>query len=380
MVNLRELAAVFLKLGCIGFGGPAAHIALMEAEIVRRRAWLPRETFLDLLAAAHLIPGPNSTELAIHIGHRMRGWRGLLLAGGCFILPAALIVGALGWAYQRWGALPQVGWLMYGIKPVIIAIIAQAVWSMGRSALETRGLAILALLALGLELAGVNELALLFGSGAAWGLLAWRSRFRAGAAGLGLLALAGLPASAAAAAGTAAIPFGLWPLFWFFLKVGSVLFGSGYVLLAFLDAGLVERYGWLTRAQLLDAVAIGQIIPGPVSTTATFIGYLLGGPIAAVVATIGIFLPSFFFVAISGPLIPRLRSSPIAGAALDGVVVASLGLMAAVALQLARAAIVDVPTGLVALGSAVALLRYKVGSAWIVLAGGAAGLAVSALR
>jgi len=380
-VPLSEVALLFLKLGTIAFGGPAAHIAMLEDEVVRRRKWISREHFLDLLGASNLIPGPNSTELAIHVGHHVAGWRGLLVAGACFILPAMLIVGALGGGYVTYGALPQVDWILYGVKPVVIAVVLQALWGLSRTAIKSRSLAGLALATLILMLLGVNELLLLFTAGLVWGIKRWPNRPRQDGTTLmqafTALPLLGLAPGVIAAGST---PFGLWPLFWFFLKVGSVLYGSGYVLLAFLDAGLVERMGWITRTQLLDAVAIGQITPGPVFTTATFIGYLVGGPVAALVATVGIFLPAFFFVAVSGPLIPRIRKSPIAASVLDGVNVASLGLMAAVTIQLAQAAVTDWLTLTLALLSAVLLIRFRLNSAWLVLGGALAGLLAWQLR
>ncbi len=379
--DLAELAGLFLKLGTISFGGPAAHIAMMEAEVVRRRQWLSREEFLDLLGATNLIPGPNSTEMAIHIGHRRAGFPGLFVAGACFILPAMLIVLACAWAYVRYGTLPQAEALLYGVKPVIVAIVLQALWSLGRSAVKSIPLGALAVAAASLAWLGVNELALLGGAGAL--ALMMRARLPAGAstraaaldAGSLSPLLAAVPAAAAAAA-----PFGLWPMFLFFLKVGSVLYGSGYVLLAFLRNGLVERFGWLTEHQLLDAVVVGQITPGPVFTTATFIGYLLGGTPGALVATAGIFLPAFFFVAISGPLVPRLRRSPLAGAFLDGVNVASLALMAVVTLQLARVAWIDPVTLAAAAAAGYLLFRYQVNSAWLVLGGALLGCLRFAMR
>ncbi len=380
-VPLAEVALLFLKLGTIAFGGPAAHIAMLEDEVVRRRKWLSREQFLDLLGASNLIPGPNSTELAIHVGHHVAGWRGLLVAGACFILPATLIVGALGWGYVTYGALPQVDWILYGVKPVIIAVVLQALWGLSHTAIKSKSLAGLALATLILMLLGVNELLLLVMAGLVWGIKQWLNRPSQDGTSpmpaVTALPLLGLAPGALAAAST---PFGLWPLFWFFLKVGSVLYGSGYVLLAFLDAGLVDRMGWITRTQLLDAVAIGQITPGPVFTTATFIGYLVGGPVAALVATVGIFLPAFFFVAVSGPLIPRIRKSPIAGSVLDGVNVASLGLMAAVTIQLAQAAVTDWLTLMLALLSVVLLIRFRLNSAWLVLGGAFAGVLAWQLR
>ena len=368
---LRELAWLFGRLGFTAFGGPAAHVAMMEDEVVRRRGWMTRERLLDLIGAANLIPGPTSTELAIHIGHERAGWAGLVVAGACFILPAVAIVLAIAWAYVRFGALPAVGGVLYGVKPVIIAVVVQALWGLGRSAIKSVGLAAIGLAALAASLAGADELIVLVAAGiaAALGRGAAR-RTPAAAASWAPLPLLG-------AATGAATTLGLWPLFWVFLKIGSVLFGSGYVLLAFLQSDLVDRLHWLTGSQLLDAVAVGQVTPGPVFTTATFVGYLLAGGGGAAVATLGIFLPAFVFVAISGPLVPRIRSSPIAGAVLDGVNAASLALMAAVALQLGRAAIVDVPTAALAAVAAVVLLRFRLNSAWLVLGGAIAGAAIT---
>ena len=371
---LLEVARVFLKLGLVGFGGPAAHIAMMEDEVVRRRGWLSRERFLDLLGATNLIPGPNSTEMAIHVGHLRAGWAGLVVAGASFIFPAFLIVLGCAWAYVRFGTLPAASGLLYGVKPVIIAVVVQALWGLGRVATRTRSLAAVGLVSLVAVAAGVHELVVLFLAGAVLAGACWARR--AGAAS----ARAWLPllALAAAAPGSAAVSFGIVPLFLFFLKVGSVLFGSGYVLLAFLRADLVERWGWLSEAQLLDAVAVGQLTPGPVFTTATFIGYVLGGLPGAVLSTVGIFLPAFVFVALSGPLVTRIRRSPVAGAFLDGVNVASIALMAVVTAQLARAAIVDLPTVALALVAAVLLIRLRVNSVWLVFAGALVGLTVSA--
>ena len=381
--SLGELARLFLTLGATAFGGPAAHVAMMEDEVVRRRRWLTREQFLDYLGATNLIPGPNSTELAIHIGHARAGWPGLLVAGACFILPAALIVGAVAWAYVRYGALPEAAGLLYGVKPVVIAVVLQALWGLGRSAVKSATLAALGVGAAAAAGLGAHELAVLGAAGAASALLhRARAPRTGGAPGSGLTAwwLAAPPAAQTAATASAAVatgaaaPFGLWALFGAFAKIGAVLFGSGYVLLAFLRADLVERLGWLTERQLLDAVAVGQVTPGPVFTTATFVGYVLGGPAGAAAATAGIFLPAFVFVALSGPLVPRLRRSPTAGAVLDGVNVASLALMAVVAAQLARAALVDPLTVVLAAVSALLLVRWRVNSAWLVLGGAAAGL------
>lgn len=383
--SLGELALLFLKLGCIAFGGPAAHIAMMRDEVVLRRQWLSDAEFLDLLGATNLIPGPNSTELAIHIGHKRAGFAGLITAGACFILPAMLIVLCIAWAYVRFGTLPQAQGILYGVKPVIIAIVLQALWALGRSAVKTKFLAFSAIVATALSFSGVNELVVLFGVGIAVAIILSLSGkdIRAGFAGLPLLPphfyrkplLAMLAPGAAITA--AAYPFGLWPLFLFFLKVGSVLFGSGYVLLAFLRTDLVQHWHWLGEGQLLDAIAVGQFTPGPVFTTATFIGYLLGGTPAALLATLGIFLPAFVFVAISGPLLPYLRRSRIAAAFLDGVNVASLALMAVVTWELGRTAIVDLLTIVLAAVAALFLLRWKVNSAWLVAGGALIGFLCS---
>ena len=365
--SLGELARLFLKLGTVSFGGPAAHIAMMEDEVVRRRAWLTHEEFLDLVGAVNLIPGPNSTELAIHVGSERAGWRGLIVSGACFILPAVAIVSAIAWAYVRFGTLPAAAGLLYGVKPVVIAVVLQALWGLGRTALKTWWLAALGIAAALATALGVDEL-LVLGVAAALGV-AWQTRRGAPAAGLWAAGwYAGAPASV-----------GLWPLFGVFLKVGAVLFGSGYVLLAFLRADLVQRLHWLTERQLLDAVAIGQVTPGPVFTTATFVGYVLKGASGAAVATVGIFLPAFVYVALSTVILPRVRRSPAARAALDAVNVASLALMAVVTWQLADAALVDAWTVLLAAASAVLLLRFRVNSAWLVLGGAAVGLTVHAL-
>lgn len=372
--TLPELARLFGRLGCTAFGGPAAHIAMMEDEVVRRRGWMTHERFLDLMGATNLIPGPNSTEMAIHIGHDRRGWPGLLVAGLAFILPAVAIVMVIAWAYVRYGTLPEVADVLYGVKPVIIAVVVQALWGLGRSAVKTWTLAAIGAGAFAASLGGVNELVVLFAAGAVLAIGRGVRARTSGAVGSWLpLPLLGVGTATTAAATT----FGLWPLFLVFVKVGSVLFGSGYVLLAFLRGDLVERLHWLTESQLLDAVAVGQVTPGPVFTTATFIGYVLGGPAAAAVATLGIFLPAFVFVAISGPLVPRIRRSKTAGAVLDGVNLASLALMAAVTIQLGRSAIIDIPTAILAGAGAIMLVRYKVNSAWLVLGGAALGVVLT---
>ena len=374
--SLGELALVFLRLGTIAFGGPAAHIAMMEEQVVRRRRWLTREEFLDLLGAANLIPGPNSTELAIHVGHRQRGWAGLLVAGVSFIVPAVLIVTAFAWAYVRYGSLPAVAGILYGVKPVIIVIVLQALWSLGKTAVKTKFLAVVGLAGVALTWLGVHELLILAGAGLIVVLArALPRRDHRPALSISALSQFAFLQSTAAATST----FGLLPLFLFFLKVGAVLYGSGYVLLAFIRADLVERLHWLTESQLLDAIAVGQVTPGPVFTTATFIGYVLGGYRGATVATVGIFLPAFCFVALSGPLVPRIRRSPTAGAFLDGVNVAALSLMVVVTYQLGHASLVDVTTLLIGLISGFTLFRFRVNSAWLVLAGAIVGWIVSTI-
>ncbi len=306
MSPLVEVILLFTKLGFTAFGGPAAHIGLMHDEVVVRRKWLTDEQFLDLLGATNLIPGPNSTEMAIHIGYVRAGWAGLLLGGFCFIAPAMLIVLALAWLYVQFGTTPQAGWLLYGIKPVVIAIIAQALWTLGTRALKSRLLALFGAIVFILYFLGVNEILLLFAGGLVFMLIANLRRLKT------LNPAILLPISSVAFFQSPA-PFSLSLLFLTFLKIGSVLYGSGYVLLAFLRADFVTRLGWLTDQQLIDAVAIGQFTPGPVFTAATFIGYVLGGTSGALLATLGIFLPSFIFVAISNPLIPKIRNSVWAG-------------------------------------------------------------------
>ena len=365
-----ELTGLFLRLGVTAFGGPAAHIGMMRDEVVERRRWLTDAEFLDLLAATNLIPGPNSTEMAIHIGYRRGGLPGLLVAGGCFILPPCLIVVAIAAGYVRYGDTPQVGWLMYGVGPVIIAIVVQALWKLGASAIKGPATALVGLLAAGLSLAGVNELALLALGGA---VMVGRRLGRPGVLACVTAMLGAGGTLLAQAVAATDVPVTLTRLTLFFLKVGSVLFGSGYVLLAFLRADLTDRWSWLTDQQLIDAVTVGQVTPGPVFTTATFIGYLLGGWGGAALATIGIFAPGFLFVALSQPLIPKLRGSTLTGALLDGVVVASLGLMAAVTWHLGRSAIVDLPTAAFAIVAAAILLTLRPNSAWLVLGGALAG-------
>jgi chromate transporter len=367
--SLSELALLFLRLGFTAFGGPAAHIAMMRDEVVNRRKWMDDQQFLDLIGATNLIPGPNSTEMAIHTGYLRAGFAGLIVAGSAFIFPAMLIVLALSWVYVRFGTTPVAENLLYGIQPIVIAIIAQALIGLGKKAVTGNLTAFVGLGVLILYFVNVNEIALLFGGGIAVMVLENLRKIRKGH-----LPSIYLPISSAFIQFASLATFSYSTLFLTFLKIGAILYGSGYVLLAFLRADFVDRLGWLTDKQLLDAVAIGQVTPGPVFTTATFIGYLLGGFPGAILSTIGIFLPSFIFVAVSNPLIPKIRRSAWAGSLLDGINVASLALMAAVTWQLGQAAIVDPITVVLVIISAVLLFRYNVNSAWLILGGGITGL------
>jgi len=373
LTTYAELAWLFGRLGATSIGGPAAHIAMMQDEVVRRRRWLSEEEFLDRLGATNLIPGPNSTELALHIGLERRGILGLLVAGGAFILPAALLSLGCAWAYVRYGALPVTGACLMGVKPVVLAIVVQALLRLTPSAARALRLRVLGAAALVGSLLGVGEVAMLFLAGGIEAVARGRgwTRPRDGAAAMFALPFGGFA--------TASVSAGVSSVFWVFLKIGSVLFGSGYVLLAFLREELVTRRGWLLESQLLDAVAVGQVTPGPVFTTATFIGYLVAGTGGAAAATIGIFLPAFVLVALSGPLVPRLRRSRLAAGFLDGVNVASLGLLAAVTLTLGRAALVDPTTVALGLAAAVLLVRFDVNASWLVLVGAAVGVGLDAL-
>lgn len=371
---------LFLRMGLTAFGGPAAHIAMFRDEVVSRRKWLSDSEFLDLLAATNLIPGPNSTEMAIHLGYLRAGWRGLLAGGVAFIMPAFVIVLAIAALYARYGTTPQAQWLLYGIQPVVIAIILQAVWGLSKTAIRNWLLGIIAAAAFALYFFSIHELAILFGGGLAMLLFQFGRQRRDAVRGVGIILVSSISNLISTAVELATIPVSLSTLFLTFLKIGAVLYGSGYVLVAFLQTEFVERLGWITSGQLLDAVAIGQFTPGPVFTTATFIGYLIAGVPGAVLATIAIFLPGFVFVAISNPYIPRLRHSAWLAAVLDGVVAASLGLMAAVTIDLARRSIVDIPTALIAVIAAGLLVLYKVNSTWLIIGGGIAGFTVSVLR
>jgi chromate transporter len=376
--SLIELARLFLKLGIVAFGGPPAHIAMMEDEVVSQRGWLTREQFLDFLGATNLIPGPNSTEMAIHVGRIRAGWLGLLVAGASFILPSAVMVTALAWAYVRFGSLPQVAGLLYGVKPIVIALIVQAVFKLAKTAVKSTWIAVVGVFAALGTVLGVDQVAVLAGGGLLTGLVYWlRSSRRTSAKAL---FLSGSGFSAFAAPSGIAASFSRTALFLVFLKIGAILFGGGYVLVALIRSNLVAGLGWISERQLLDAIAMGQVTPGPLSTTATFIGYLLAGVPGAVIATVAIFLPAFSFVAMSGPLVPRLRQSPVAGAVLDGVNVAALALIAVVSWQLFRAAVVDWTTLVLAGVSFFLLFRYRVNSVWLMLGGAAIGVGATWLH
>jgi chromate transporter len=369
VTSALDVALLFLKLGFTAFGGPAAHIAMYRDEVVARRKWLSDQEFLDLLGVTNLIPGPNSTEMAIHIGLRRAGWAGFLLAGLCFILPASGIVLALAWFYMRYGSAPQAGWLLAGVQPVVIAIILQALWGLGSKAVNGALPALAGLAALALYFINLHPVLILLICGLAVMLL--KNLRLPGKANLIPLLI---PIKAVTLITALAVPFSLGTLFLTFLKIGSVLYGSGYVLLAFLHADFVARLGWLTDKQLIDAIAIGQVTPGPVFTTATFIGYLLGGVPGAILGTAGIFLPSFVFVALSSAFIPRIRSSGWLGSLLDGVNVASLGLMAGVTWQLAQASLVHPLSFVILILSGILILKYNINTTWLILAGALSGL------
>lgn len=358
---LKEIFKVFFKLGIFGFGGPLAHVAMMRKEVVEKRKWLSEQEFLDLLGATHLIPGPNSTELAIHVGHSMGGFKGLLIAGVSFITPAFLCVLAFAVTYVNYGSLPAFEPILTGIRPVIIAIVMEALFKFRKSALPKLAPALLAAVGLVLVFLGVNEILLILGLGAAYALFFVRSTKVLSLAPIALLpsALSGITAGS---------------VFYFFLKIGSVLFGSGYVLLAFLQTELVDERMWLTQKQLLDAVTVGQFTPGPVFTTATFIGYLLQSYEGAVLATLGIFLPSFFFVAVSAPFLKYLRSSSFFGKFIDGVNAVSFALLAKVTFDLTKSGLVTIPTVLIGVVSLALILKFKnLNSVWLIISGGIIG-------
>jgi len=370
--SLREVALLFLRLGATSFGGPAVYIALMHDETVRRHRWVDEQRFLDLVGATNLIPGPNATEMAIHLGLIRAGWPGMIAGGALFILPGMAATLLVAWAYVTYGSMPEVGWVLYGVKPVVIAIVIQALWNLGRIGIKGPTTAVVGIGIVVLYLLGFNEIALLF-AGAAVVLLVYSGRHFVKH---GLAAVAAVPALLRIPATilyTGVVPFSQTALFLSFLKIGSVLFGSGYVLLAFLRSEFVVNLGWLTDQQVLDAIIAGQITPGPVFSSATFVGYLVGGWPSALLATLGIFLPSFLLVGLLSRILPLIRKSPWAAVFLDGVNAASLGLMAGVTIQLGRSALVDVLTIVLSLLSLFIILRFKVNSVWLILGGGLLG-------
>jgi len=372
--HLKEVALLFFRLGATSFGGPAAYIGLMHHEVVVRRKWIDDQKFLDIMGAVNLIPGPNATEIASHLGLIRAGWLGLIVAGGLFIIPGTAAIMVVAWAYVRYGSLPEVGWVLYGVKPAVIAIIVQAIWSLGRKGFKNPLLIIIGLAVLVLYLLGFNEIALLLGGAVLFFLIqnGWKL-FKKKTAVLVLTPALLLKFSLVGLAGSA-VSFSQTTLFLTFLKMGATLFGSGYVLLAFLNSEFVVNLGWLTHAQVVDAIAVaGQITPGPVFNSAAFIGYLLGGWASALLAVLGIFLPSFVLVALLSRFLPSIRKSWWAGSFLDGINAASLGLMAAVSIQLGRSVIIDPFTIFIAVAAMFLLIRFKVNSVWLVLGGGALG-------
>ena len=381
--NLREVAAFFLKLGLLAYGGAAGHVAMMRRELVDRRKWISEQDFLDLFGIMNLIPGPSSTETVIALGYWRAGWPALILAGVLFILPAMLMILVLSWAYVRYGTLPAAQWILYGINPMVIAIIADALLSLGRTALKTVWLALMAVASLVLYFWGVSIVAIIVVT-AVLAAIAGYSKTKGQGKALGIFPLSAAGArttltkvtlTTVAVAAAGAMPFSMTRLFLTFLKIGAVAYGSGYVLLAFLRADFVVHLHWLTDKQLLDAIAAGMITPGPAFASATFVGYLTGGLQGALLATLGMFLPSFVFIAIVFPLIPKLKKAPGARVFLDAINAVTVGLMAAVSWQLARGAILDAFTAVEAIVGLLILRRFQINSAWLILGGLVAGFA-----
>lgn len=367
--RLWELTRLFLKLGVIGFGGPAVHISMMEEEVVRKRAWMSHQHFLDLVGATNLIPGPNSTEMTMHIGHERAGWKGLIVAGCCFILPAIIITAALAWAYQLYGQLPHLQPFIYGIKPAIIAVVVVTMIALGKKALKSVQLGVIGILSAIAVLAGFNEIYVLFGAGLIGVVLHLLQSNKNSAAGIMPFSLLQIIASP--------VDFSSLNLFLIFLKVGSILYGSGYVLFAFLDAELVAK-GIMTKQQLIDAIAVGQFTPGPVFSSATFIGWQIGGAVGAIAATVGIFLPSFLFVALLNPFIPKLRKSKVMAAFLDTVNIASIAIILSVVMEMGRETLLDWRTIAIAVISFIVTFYFrKLNTAFIVFGGALLGYLLS---
>ncbi|MFA5818196.1 MAG: chromate efflux transporter [Bacteroidales bacterium] len=365
--HLKELVLLFFKLGTISFGGPAAHIAMMENEVVKKRKWLTEQHFLDLIGATNLIPGPNSTEMAIHIGHERAGWKGLIVAGLCFILPAVIITGIFAVLYKEYGQLPQLQPFIYGIKPAIIAIILAAIYPFAKKSLKTVELGIIGVITLILCLIGINEIYVMFGAGfIALALAAIRNHEVNSVNSI-------FPFTLLQLSRTGFLSVNNLSIFFTFLKIGAILYGSGYVLFAFLDTALVEK-GILSRQQLIDAIAVGQFTPGPVFSSVTFIGYQINGMTGAIVSTIGIFLPSFIFVALLNPLVKKMRNSILFSAFLDSVNIASIAIIIAICYQMGKDTISDWRTIIVAVASLILTFGFrKINSAFIVLGGSLAG-------
>ena len=362
---LKEVALLFLRIGATSFGGPAAYIAIMQRETVRNRRWLNEQEFLDMIGATNLIPGPNATEMAMYLGLVRAGWLGYTAAGLLFILPAILATLALAWVYVSYSSLPQVGWVLYGVKPIVIAIVVQSLWDLGRKAVKGWLTAVVGSGVIIFYLVGLNEIALLF-AGAALVLLfqGGRRLLKASPSAMLLAPLLKLPLAVLSAG---AVPFSQMTLFLTFLKISSVLYGGAYVLLAFFNSEFVVRLGWLTHQQLLDAIAVGQITPGPFASSSAFVGYLMGGLPSALLATLAFYLPSFFFTALVSRILPWLRKSWWSGAFLDGVNVAALGLMVGVTWQLGRAGVVDWFTILLTVIALFLVFRSRINSAWLIL-------------
>lgn len=378
---LRTVILLAFKLGCIAFGGPAAHIAMLRQEVVARHGWMTDQRFLDLIGITNLIPGPNSTEMVMHVGQERGGWRGLVGAGVAFILPAASITLVFAWLYGRYGTTTEGEWILRGIKPVVLAVVLQAVWNLARTAIKDVILAVVGAAVFALYLLGLNELVLLFGGAGVAVIARWlanaRSQPGTGPTHLGTVGIVAFGSTSLAAIADPAVAYSGLRLFLTFLKIGGSLYGSGYVLVAFLRNDLVERLGWISERQLLDAIAVGQFTPGPVFTTATFVGYLAGGFTGAILATIAIFLPAFVFVAIAHRLLARLSRIAWVRPLLDGINVAAIGLMAAVAVILSRDAIVDPLTAILAVVALVLLVRFTVNSALLILAGAAISVLIA---
>jgi chromate transporter len=387
---LREIAAVFFKLGAIGFGGPAVVTGMLEDEVVRGRGWVTRERFLDLVGATNIIPGPNAVEMCLHLGYVRAGWPGFFVAGATFVIPAAVSSFALAWPYVQYGELPQVQQSLYGIKPAVLALILAAVWRLGQTAAKSWQLIVIGAVVLGACVLGANEVLALLGGGVAGALWLWLLQRRrpakeeppaglVGAAGGAAAAGAKAKGAAAVAAGAGAVAHvvPLWKLGLFFLKVGAVMYGTGYVLVAFLEGDLVNDWGWLTHQELLDAIAVGQFTPGPLLSCVTFIGYVLLGVPGAVVATVAFLVPSLLFVAMLNPVLPRLRRSVWASRFLDAVNASAVGLMLAVVGKLGYQSLKGWPAWVIAVAAGVAAIRFRVSAPWLVLGGSAIGWLLS---